>query len=109
MTVLISVADPSALLKSIKAHIDNKNVETWAYDSQGDFYHTPSQWAYQAWLRPLIEPGTLNFKLIQRKDTQLTKVVYGVYHGRFVEMLITHFQDVISAVQSTTKQPDYTL
>ncbi|MBU7438722.1 hypothetical protein [Paraburkholderia fungorum] len=107
MTILVQVADPAALLNSIKRLIDRREIETWAYDKDGDFYHTPQQWARKAWLRPQMSGSSLNLKLIQRNDEMLTKAVYGVYHGRFVEMLLTHFEETVGSVQSTARQPTY--
>lgn len=33
----------------------------------------------------------LIFGLVGQKDITMTKPIYGVYHGRFSEMLLTHF------------------
>ncbi|WP_158935315.1 hypothetical protein [Burkholderia sp. S171] len=107
MTILIRVNNPAALLKAIKNDIDTNKIETWTYDSDGDFCHTPPQWLYKAWLRPTVEAGALRLTLIQNKNQVLTKVVYGVYHGRFIEMLLAHFEDDFSSVETTARQPHY--
>ncbi|KVP98758.1 hypothetical protein WJ97_09965 [Burkholderia ubonensis] len=109
MTIYAKTADPAALLKSIKKLIDEKKIETWAYDSDGDFYHTPTQWNRKAWLRPHIGIGSLDLKLIKRNDERLTKTVYGVYHGRFIEMLLTHFDETCDAVEASAMQPSYSV
>ncbi|WP_301797084.1 hypothetical protein [Burkholderia gladioli] len=109
MTIYAKTADPAALLKSIKKLIDEKKIETWAYDSAGDFYHTPTQWNRKAWLRPSVGFGTLEFRLIRRNDEDLTKTVYGVYHGRFIEMLLTHFDETCDSVEASAVQPSYSI
>lgn len=93
MAIRVSTAQPSALLAAIKKAIDQKKVETWSYDSDGDFTHTPPQWNQKAWLRPSVQSGALVLNILNPRGVQITKLVYGVYHGRFIEMLLTHFDD----------------
>ena len=101
MALTVYTKDPTGLLKAIRKAIDEKKVETWAYDSDGDFTHTPEQWRAKAWLRPVVLQGGLAFGLIGQKDIQMTKVIYGLYHGRFTEMLLVHFDQNFSNVSST--------
>jgi hypothetical protein len=104
MALIVNTPSPKELLASIRKAIDDKHIETWSYDADGDFTHSPEQWAYQAWLRPVIVPGALTFGLLGKKDVPMTKVVYGVYHGRFVEMLLTHFDNDFSAASATAQK-----
>jgi hypothetical protein len=101
MSLIVKTSKPKALLAKIKNAIDDKSIETWEYDGDGDFTHTPDQWRNKAWLRPTIEEGQLSFRLLPQKDVKLTKVVYGVYHGRFIEMLLTHFDEDFTALTAT--------
>ena len=93
MAIIIKCDNPARLLKKIKLAIDNDEVETWSYDEDGDFTHTPAQWKYEAWLEPHIHTGELRFGILRRKDIVLTDYIYGVYHGRFIEMLLNHFDE----------------
>ncbi|MBS1511089.1 MAG: hypothetical protein JST86_09620 [Bacteroidetes bacterium] len=104
MAIVINTNNASTLLASIKKAIDNKKIATWSYDDDGDFTHTPDQWAKKAWLRPSTDTaGVLKLTLISPKGVTLTKVVSGVYQGRFVEMLVTHFES--SFTTATTSIP----
>jgi hypothetical protein len=107
MTIIVRVENPAALLASIKRNIDHKHIATWSYDKDGDFTHTPEQWKWRAWLRPHVEVGQLRFSLMGSKVYPLSKEIYGVYHGRFIEMLLTHFDGDISSIAGTTHQPQY--
>lgn len=107
MTIIIRTDNPAQLLSDIRKQISQKHIETWSFDSDGDFTHTPEQWRFKAWLRPHVESGQLRFSLISNKSQTLTKSVYGVYHGRFSEMLLTHFQDSFADVRATPKQGAY--
>jgi hypothetical protein len=90
----VSTYSPNSLLAKIKRAIDDRKVVTWAYDADGDFFHTPEQWRKHAWLRPGIQSGALNLSIVKNTRIPLTKEVYGVYHGRFLEMLLAHFRAV---------------
>lgn len=101
MALTVYTNDPNALLNSIRAAIKDKRVETWAYDVDGDFYHTPEQWRGKAWFRPYVLQGMLSFGLLGQKDVEMTKMIYGIYHGRFSEMLLVHFDKDFSNVSAT--------
>lgn len=93
MALHVYTDDPHALHAAIKQAIDDKKVLTWTYDSDGDFTHTAEQWNKSAWLRPSEKEGRLLFTIITPRDKILSKALYGIYHGRFVEMLLTHFDN----------------
>lgn len=102
MAIIIKTNDPNNLLVEIKKTIDTKAIETWSYDSDGDFTHTPEQWKLKAWLRPKIGTGELMFGIIGRNDVQLSTYIYGVYHGRFIEMLLNHFDNKFTEAYATS-------
>lgn len=91
MSIYVRTENPKGLINKIKQAIDNNSIDTWAYDSEGDFTHNVDQWRYSAWMRPHIESGRIIFAILCRKDKNLSMVEYAVYHGRFVEMLLRHF------------------
>ena len=101
MALTAFTKDPTDLLSSIKQAIDEEKVDTWAYDSMGDFFHTPDQWKGKAWFRPSAQQGMLAFGLIGQKGVPMTRLVYGVYHGRFIEMLLVHFDTQFDNVSAT--------
>ncbi|WP_419692549.1 hypothetical protein ACN262_25395 [Burkholderia gladioli] len=101
MSITVYTNQPQELLDDIKKEIDSKNIVTWAYDDDGDFYHTPDQWGGRAWLRASVQSGILVFSILGQKDAVMMKDVYGVYHGRFIEMLLTHFDDSFSNATAT--------
>ncbi len=93
MAVRLFSKSASALLDAIKAAIDSGHVDTWAYDSVSDFTHTTHdrQWENRAWLRPSIRKDRLLLNVMFASGETQKRVVYGVYHGRFIEMAVTHF------------------
>lgn len=101
MAIVIYTPKPKVLLKAIYEAINNDEIETWEFDREKDFTHTPEQWQNKAWLRPDVSIGILQFGLIGEENITMTKPVYGVYHGRFLEMLLTHFDEYFSVATAT--------
>lgn len=101
MAVAFKTGDPAGLLARAKRAIDNGSVDTWSYDKDGDFTHTPTQWKNKAWLRPSVQNGQLRMTTISPQNVSLTWEVYGVYMGRFIEMMTVHFHEYFSSAEST--------
>jgi len=97
MALSISTPDPKGLLQDIRSAIDTKKIETWRYDKDGDFTHSPAQWVTKAWLRPVASLEELSLTIV-RPQSGLEIDVPGVYQGRFAEMLINHFPKRFSKV-----------
>ncbi len=104
MAVIVTTENPSGLLSAIKKAIDDDKIETWAYDEDGDFTHTAEQWNSRAWLRPAIGDDRLVFHIVPPRTKSISVTVYGIYHGRFMEMLLNHFDGKFTRV-SATAQP----
>jgi hypothetical protein len=86
----------SELLSCFKKAIDDKRIETWSYDNEGDFTHTPVQWRHKAWLKPIIRNSELVFGIIKPLQSDVTWEIYGIYHGRMMESMIVHCQDLFT-------------
>ena len=101
MAILVTTDTPNGLLAKINEAINKGHVTTWIVDSDGDFTHTPDQWNKKAWLRPTVTGGKLVFKILRNTKVTMTRPIYGVYHGRFIEMLVTHFDLDFSSATAT--------
>lgn len=87
------------LFDQIKDKFKNDEIDTWVMDSDGDFTHKPSQWFEMAWFRKVkISGNELIFGIVGRNGIKMSKVVYGIYHGRFTEMLLTYFDEEIENI-----------
>jgi len=110
MAVIVKTDDPQKLLNLIKQQIDLKKIETWSYDnSTGYFTHNPEQWKFKAWFWTRVYAQELRFGILAPKDVNLSVSVYGVYHGRFIEMLLSHFDKNFTEAYATAQKtdPDY--
>jgi hypothetical protein len=103
MAVKAICGDPQQLLDAIKEAIRSGTVETWELDTDGDLTHSPEQWNNEAWFRPSVQTGQLVFMIIGKESEAMSTEVYAVYHGRFIEMLLAHFDDKFSSASATAQ------
>jgi len=101
MAVNVFCDNPIDLLNKIKASIHDGSIETWLIDKDSDLTHSPAQWKNQAWFRPTVGAGKLVFYIIGPQSKRMSRTVYGVYHGRLIEMLLTHFDLQFSRASAT--------
>jgi len=98
--VYLKIIKSDSLLTKIMAAIDDQHILTWEYDEDGDFTATQPQWNNEAWMHPFkISDKCIQFGIVQRRDVPITSDVYAVYHGRFTEMLLMHFDKYISNIE----------
>lgn len=101
MAINFETHAPQELLFAFKKEIDEGRVHDWEYDEDGDFIHVPDRWRYKAWLRPTIEEGRrLTFNFLGRSDAR-AKAIFCVYHGRLIEAMLTHCDDLFTSVTSS--------
>lgn len=106
MAIKIRTADPSDLLTQIKRGINEGKIVTWSYSTHNGrqyFTHETSdkQWKGKAWFLPSFEEGVLVFNIIKPLNQNISTVAYAVYHGRFIEMLLAHFDKSLSIAWAT--------
>jgi hypothetical protein len=101
MAIRVNCGDPDQLLSDIRREIRNGSIETWEQDRDGDFTHSPSQWKHKAWFHPITEEDRLIFQIIGQQGMRMSRETYGVYHGRFIEMLLSHFDTKFRRVSAT--------
>jgi hypothetical protein len=110
MSITVLTDDPNRLLQNIYTEIDNENVAAWLYDQDGDFTHLPDQWLVNAWFTPwvLSDQKALVFGFLGNVNKPTTRDIFGVYHGRLIEMLTIHFDDDFDhVIASSLADPAY--
>lgn len=106
MAVKIRASNPADLLSKIKKAINEGRIKTWNYETYHEkqyFTHVTSdnQWRGKAWLLPKFEEDLLVLNIITPQNLTVSTVAYAVYHGRFIEMLLTHFENEFSVAWAT--------
>lgn len=107
MAIYFETKTPKKLLAAYKKAVDDGHVSTWAYDSDGDFTHTAEQWNRKAWLRPKIEErAALVFHILKPKDAKISSATYAVYHGRFIESMLRHCDQLFNVGRASAMPDD---
>jgi hypothetical protein len=101
MAISVVTDSPRALLEAVKQAIRDGLVDTWTY-KEGYFTHSPEKWRYKAFLKPSMESEDLILNIIGPKDQDVSAEVYAVYHGRFIEMLLAHFDRALDSATATS-------
>ena len=101
MAVRAFTDNPEALLTAIKKAVASGTITTWEIDADGDLTHTSKQWAKKAWMRPKVLDDRLLFNIVAAKGVTMSKTVYGIYHGRLIQTLLTHFDAMMKTVSAT--------
>ena len=98
MKINIKTSNPNALKNAIFSKANDGKLETWAIrkgiNNNQYLTHTPDQWEDKA----LIEIASFNERLditVNRWEgrSKPTAQEEGICIGRFVEVLLNHFQD----------------
>lgn len=93
MAIYVTTENPLELYKKIGNAINAGEIETWKIDDNKLLTHATStgQWERAAWFGCKLEDGLAIFFIVGRNDRAMTIEEYAIYHGRFLEMLLSHF------------------
>ena len=107
MAVYIKTEKANELLGKLRKAIDEDKISTWKYDDDGDFYHSPEQWKYNGWFHPYTEESYLVFGIIGQKNEDMSTLTYAIYHGRFIEMMLNHFDSEFDKIFASSQKTKY--
>jgi len=101
MAVHILTKTPNGLLGKLKEAIKNGSIVTWLCDSDGDFTHDTDQWKKLAWFRPKVGNNELIFNILKPQNGAVSQEVYAIYHGRFIESMLAHFDNLFTTAYAS--------
>ncbi|WP_343676188.1 hypothetical protein [Paraburkholderia heleia] len=101
MAIFVTTQTPKKLLSAIKQAISEDDVATWSLHGEDHFTHSAEQWARRAWFKARIEERRIVFNIVPPKGRIVSRATYGIYHGRFIEMLLNHFDDQFENASAT--------
>lgn len=93
---------PNQFLRTIRSEIGNGHIETWIYDTEGDFIYKAKQWKQFAIIRPYLSKSTISFGVIGFENQDFTREIYSIFQGRFAEMLIEHIANDFTSLRATS-------
>lgn len=99
--LVLTTPYPEELLAGLRRAVDAKKIDGWSCDADGDYTYESPAWRGKAFLRPVVTAGALQFVLLGQQNAVMAKATYGVYLGRFIEMLLAHFDERFSALTAT--------
>ena len=96
---------PQLLLNAINKAIKDDDLKTWkklVNNKNEDLYtHTPTQWNEKAMPKPYIHKDKIKFVISWwSKDGEPTEEVKGYILGRFTEVLMVHFRNYFTHLQT---------
>lgn len=112
MAIYVSSSNPQLLVDKIYEAISQGDIDTWLIDKLHNncLTHKTSdnQWFRKAWIGYQIEPEQVVFYMIGRAGVSINVTEYAIYHGRFTEMLLAHFDHDFDYIHtSALLNPDY--
>jgi hypothetical protein len=103
MAIYIKTKKKIDLVEEIIDKIDSNIISTWSYDDDNDFTHKAEQWSNRAWISEKTDGSdNICFGIIGRRDRPLTKMEYAIFHSRFAEMLLAHFDNDFDEIKITS-------
>lgn len=109
MAVIVMTTKPRGFVASICHVIDEGHIDTWTYENHEDkiyFTHSAQQWNRRAYLRPNEGRGLVTFNVIKPKSKPVSRFVFAIYEGRFIEMLVAHFPTSFTLAAATPNPVD---
>jgi len=104
MAVNVTTNDGRALIDAIYKAIDDKKIETWRYKTHNGvkyLTHSADQWDGKAWFTATAQAPGLVLNIVASQGINVSTIVYAVYHGRFIEMLLAHFDKQLDIATAT--------
>lgn len=109
MSIKVKTNTAQRLVANIKRAVDAGEIQTWrrvVHEGVDYYTHDTSsdQWLKQAYIQPSINlNGDLSFYVIGVKNITVDQYTFGVYQGRFIQMMIAHFPDDFNEATATSK------
>lgn len=104
MAIIIQTQNPLQLNERIRQLVVEYPLLTWEVDTDNDYTLILERWRYRAWMRPNTDrqaDGELQFGIVSSTRYPMTTTLYAVYHARFAEFLLSHFDREIQSLSIT--------
>jgi hypothetical protein len=105
MAILTTTKNPKGLVAALKAAIKIRAAHTWVHRATAKykdlFTHNGegNRFLEAAFFCPSVVAGGVIFNLYSPGSKPVEYGVWGVYHGRFVELLVNHGDDLCEFIE----------
>lgn len=101
MAITIYTSTPRKLSRLLKIAIESGIVGTWTVDGDGDYTPNDDFLGEKGWLTisEIKAHEALILGLIGRKYVTMTTGEYALFHTRFAELLLTHFDSLFHKIE----------
>ncbi len=110
MAIIVSTPAPKAVIANLKSEIKNGRAHTWIHSFRptepwDSFSHNgeDNRLLFLASFSPTPIVGGVIFNLFSPGGRPVEHGIWGVYHGRFVELILNHGGDSVEDVLVTPK------
>lgn len=102
MAIYFTTNTPKKLLLTFKKIVGEGRVAEWTCDRDDDFTLTEAPWGRLAWLHPsVVEKERLILNIIRAQNASISDEVYAIYHGKFVQAMLTHCKNQFASANAT--------
>lgn len=109
MSITIHTKFPRRLRTLLFEGINEGVITSWLIDDESHLTLNSRIWRNRLWMHIAnIEPKhSITFGIIGRKFEKITMAEFGVYHGRFAEVILANFADIISGIEIPSTPTQY--
>lgn len=99
--IQIITANKVGLFDALRKRIADGEIPEWEVDDQGDFTYANAAWRRRAWMRPKKTTSGIRVNIVGVQGAAVDRETYAVFHGRFLEMLLEHFDQMFEEATAT--------
>lgn len=97
--IKITTDNPFVFIASFDFAMRTNVIRGWTVDGVGDYTMTSDIRGNRAWFRHHIHGNEIQFGIIGSRSAPMDRTLYSVYHSRFIEVLLTHFDNDIQSLE----------
>lgn len=102
MAIIIRTRHPRELREQLIERIFRNIITTWIIDEENDITINNPRWRFKAWFTIYFEEQRIVFGILSSIRYDMTRELYGVYHGRLAATLLANFDDMIDRMEVTS-------
>ncbi len=103
MAIIIETDYIDSIYNGLIEKIHSGQIKTWIIDNDKDITIANMRWRNKAWFKIKKKPenNQLLFGIIPSRRNEMSKALYGIFHGRLISTLLAHFDEEIEDIRVT--------